>query len=321
MDDRSEALAVFLDALAEHPESALSLSEIAGRASLGASSEVVLELLRALGVVQSASNGAMPIGPIGPSARYFLRSLAVRIRSGPPMLGNWERSGAIDLPFTLHQMPTGPQLLYLSERQRLDMDADAPTLRSASIVQVLVKVGNREGGNPRYLLLYDQSARQYQLPGGHVRATDPDDLSAALRELEEELPAFHFAPAVDKLIDLGKVCVSQPSKTFGALTEYRIRFFLLSCSDGSVNAGPGGRWVTETALLSKETVIEGTTLNVEGLRLLDSQLPGGIAGLPRSTALPLATRIGMLARDRRWELLGLAIGLVGLAVSLIPLLS
>ncbi|AYN42609.1 hypothetical protein D9753_31185 [Streptomyces dangxiongensis] len=77
----------------------------------------------------------------------------------------------------------------------------------------------------------------------------------------------------------------------------------------------------EDALLDRATSLDGTTLNVTALERLDQSLPGGLRGLPWS--LPDVQRRSLrdVVRDRPWEAVGLVIGILGLILSVIPLVG
>lgn len=321
--------AVLLELLADRhgagPVTTAELARSSGLAPAEADATVVgvLAIAGAFGTLreESTSDGAPATSVISPQAAYFLRCLAAYIRSGQAILENWERAGAESGPFTAGQVLAGPQFLYLAETHRLALDPSAPPLRAVDIVQVVIKDRLRSRGDrARYLLQYDERARQYQLPGGHVRTSDVDSRAAAVRELEEELDGYEHRPDRDVLTELGVVDVVQPSRTHGALTEYRMTFFLLNTDTDQLRPGPGARWVDEQDLFDPDFRIGRASLNVAALRRLEGTLPGGLRGLPWS--LPVSPRrgLGAVIRDRPWEMAGLVIGVIGLVVSLIPLL-
>ncbi|MGW2205066.1 NUDIX domain-containing protein [Streptomyces sp. NPDC001774] len=284
----------------------------------------VLALVGVFGVVraEAAPDGTPATAVVSPQAAYFLRSLAAYVRSGREMLDNWERAGTVAGPYTDHQVLAGPQFLYLAENRRLSLDPAAVPLREVDVVQVVVKARRRgRGEQAHYLLQYDERARQYQLPGGHVRATDADHRAAAIRELEEELAGYQYAPDRDTLVDLGTVEAVQPSRTFGAVSAYRVTFFQLKTEAERLLLGPGSRWSKKDDILDPDFRIGHASLNVTALVRLDTTLPGGLQGLPASFPGPLHRTLTEVVRDRPWEVAGLAVGVIGLALSLIPLLQ
>lgn len=282
----------------------------------------VLAIAGAFGVLreESTPDGTAATAVISPQAAYFLRCLAAYVRSGQTILDNWERARTDSEPFTAGQVLAGPQFLHLAETHRLALDPGAPPLRAVDVVQIVVKSRlRRRGSRARYLLQYDERARQYQLPGGHVRASDADPRAAAVRELEEELDGYVHEPDRDVLTELGVVGAVQPSRTHGALTEYRMTFFLLKTDADLLRPGPGAAWVDEEDLLDPGFRVGRASLNVTALRSLEATLPGGLRGLPWSLPDPPRRGLGEAVRDRPWEVAGLVIGVIGLAVSLIPL--
>ncbi|TXS30620.1 NUDIX hydrolase [Streptomyces sp. ms191] len=321
--------AALLDCVAAQEGTApVTVEELGRRAGLAPTEAAtavptVLALVGAFGVLreETTPSGAPAVAVISPAAAYFLRGLAAYIRSGHAVLDNWERAGTEAGPYTDGQVLAGPQFLYLTESRRLALDADAVPLREVEVVQVVVKARHRGGGGrARYLFQYDERARQYQLPGGHVRASDADHRAAAIRELEEELAGYRHRADRDVLTELGTVEAVQPSRTFGAVSGYRVTFFQLRTDAERLLLGPGAHWAAEEEVLDPGFRIGRASLNVTALARLDAGLPGGLTGLPLSVPDPLRRTLRQVVRDRPWEAAGLAVGVIGLVVSLIPLL-
>ncbi|EFE78389.1 hypothetical protein P376_0224 [Streptomyces sp. HCCB10043] len=307
------------------PVTARELGRQAGLEPSEADSTVasVLALVGVFGLLRTeiTPGGAPTTAVISRQAAYFLRGLAAYLRSGHEMLDNWERAGAAAGPYTNHQVLAGPQFLYLAESRRLSLDPDATPLREVDVVQVVVKARRRgRGGQAHYLLQYDERARQYQLPGGHIRTSDADHRTAAIRELEEELAGYYYDPDRDVLTNLGMIEAVQPSRTFGAVTAYRVTFFQLKTESDHLPLGPGSHWTPEEQILAPAFRIGQASLNVTALAQLDTTLPGGLKGLPLSVPGRLHRTMTEVIRDRPWEVVGLAVGVIGLALSLIPLL-
>ncbi|WP_244258196.1 NUDIX hydrolase [Streptomyces sp. Tu 2975] len=281
----------------------------------------MLALVSAFGAMREeiAPDGTVAAAVVSPQAAYFLRGLAAYLRTGHAILDNWERAGADAGPYSGNQVLAGPQFLYLSESRRLALDADAVPLREVNIVQVVVKTRRGRGAGAQYLLQYDERARQYQLPGGHVRTTDADHWATAIRELEEELAGYTYRPDRDVLTRLGVIDAVQPSRTHGAVTGYRVTFFHLKTDRDRLLLGPGAHWAGEEQLLDPDFRIGRAGLNVTALARLHATLPGGLGGLPWSHPGSLRRPVRQVISDRPWEAAGLAVGVIGLVVSLIPL--
>ncbi|WP_327375348.1 NUDIX hydrolase [Streptomyces sp. NBC_01216] len=319
--------AELLECLAAQQGTPATAEELGRRAGLtppdaAATVPVMLALVGAFGVLkeETTPDGTPAVAVISPAAAYFLRGLAAYLRAGHAILDNWERAGTEPGPYTDRQVLAGPQFLLLTESRRLALDADAVPLREVDVVQIVVKARHRgAGGQARYLLQYDERARQYQLPGGHVRASDADHRAAAVRELEEELAGYRHDGDRDVLTELGTVEAVQPSRTFGVVSAYRVAFFQLTTDAERLLLGPGAHWVAQDELLDPDFRVGRASLNVTALERLDATLPGGLTGLPLSVPAPLRRTLGQIVRDRPWESAGLALGVVGLLVSLVPL--
>ncbi|MEV5416173.1 NUDIX hydrolase [Streptomyces albogriseolus] len=321
-------MAAMLECLAQQYEAApVTVRELGDRSGLTPTeadilAPTVLALLAAFGVLreETASDGTPTATVISPQAAYFLGSLAAYLRTGDVILDNWERAGAEAPPYNDSQVLAGPQFLYLAESRRLALNSDAVPLRQVDVVQVVIKTRHQSRGTrDQYLLQYDERARQYQLPGGHVRSSDANHRAAAIRELEEELAGYVYRPDQDVLTEIGVIEAVQPSRTYGAVTAYHVTFFHLKTDADRLLLGPGARWAPADRFLDPAYRIGRATLNITALSHLDATLPGGLQGLPLSISEPISRTIREVIRERPWEAAGLAVGIIGLMASLIPL--
>ncbi|WBB53360.1 NUDIX hydrolase [Verrucosispora sp. WMMD573] len=325
-DEPSERLARVLEAVPDHDEGAVTTDQLcsaAGFGDAGPAAEVVAGFLRLSGAVvltEDPATGRHTVKAASPAAALFLKSLAAYVRSGTPVLDNWARAGTTEPPYQPQQVLAGAQFLYVIEHRRLSLDPQASPLRSGRVVQVLIKTRLRLLG-PRYLMIYDRAARQYQLPGGHVRSDDLDPLATAVRELEEELPGFTFDLRRDRLVELGEVEVVQQSRTYGAVTRYRMHFVQLTSTRRELKAGPDGQWVTERALLEEGRLVEGSGVNTTGLRRLVAGLPGGLGRLAPGLVLGRRPSTTVLIREKPWEVLGAVLSVAGIVVAIVQLVA
>jgi hypothetical protein len=273
----------------------------------------VLEPFNVLEVRQENSSSEPLVRAVAPAAGFFLRSLAAFVRENQFILSNWERPGNSDGPlYSVREILTGPQFLYLIERERIAGRNDALPLREVEIAQVVVKARIRGQGKAMYLVQYDDVAREYQLVGGYQRKQDRDMRETIIREIEEELPSnpFDFRGR-DSVTPLGAVALSKLSRTFGVNTLYNISFFQLHQGVGGLILGPNDAWVTERELLAGKTK-GGHSINTSALQVLDKQLPGGLDGLKLSLPGTQRRSLRKIAKEHPWEVAGLAIGILAL---------
>lgn len=281
--------------------------------------EVLSAILDTFGVLRTipmSGAGNHPVKAGTPAASLFLRSYAEYIRNGHQILSDWDRPGVGDPSHADKDALIGTRFLYLIEHQRRQMDPGATPLRRVLAAQVLIKA-HFKGRGTRYLVLYDNSARQYQLPGGHHRDGDINVRDTAIRELSEELHNYTFDPRRDSIEELKTVEITQISRTFGVNTAYQLTLFHLRSTRTSLSTGPGARWIDEHTLLSETATLNGHTLNMAGLRLADSGIPGGIQGLPPSLPPTQHGLIVDLVKDKPWEIIGVLLGILGIIASII----
>ncbi|MEV2239351.1 NUDIX hydrolase [Micromonospora sp. NPDC049891] len=325
-DELPDRLARVLEGVPDHDEGAVATGQLCAAAGFDgagapAAAEVVAGFLRLSGAVvltEDPATGRQTVKAASPAAALFLKSLAAYLRSGTPVIDNWARPGTAEPPYQPQQVLAGAQFLYVIEHRRLGLDPQASPLRSGRVVQVLIKTRLRLLG-PRYLMIYDRAARQYQLPGGHLRSDDRDPLAAAVRELEEELPGFTFDARRDRLVELGEVEVVQQSRTYGAVTRYQMHFVQLTSTRRDLKAGPDGHWVTERALLDEGRLVKGSGVNTTGLRRLVAGLPGGLGQLAPGLMLGRRLSTAVLIREKPWEALGVVLSVVGIVVAIAQL--
>ncbi|SCF05525.1 NUDIX domain-containing protein [Micromonospora chokoriensis] len=250
------------------------------------------------------------------TASLLARSLAEHLDESRSLLDNWSRTAMTDAPYAEQEILAGPLFLYLLERRRLARDGNALPLEQAKVAQVLVS--RRQGGDaPAFLLLYDATARRFQLPGGHIRADDPSPHEAAVRELEEEIPDFRFDPQRDRLEMLGTVTVTEVSRSNGVVTGYEMTFFHLRTTRTRLDGGPQAQWAPAQILLTADAHVAGRRLNTAGLRLLNPTVPGSLAGLPPSFVAARRGWITTTAKTKPLEFWGLVIGIVGVLISVV----
>ncbi|GAA2074441.1 NUDIX hydrolase [Actinomadura alba] len=311
-------VADFLRAIPGHGQNTRDLTALCREAGLDhAQGEALITMLGVFGVLErNPSAEADHVRAVSLAAHFFLRSLAEYLESESSVLDNWDRLGTSDPPYTPQQALSGPQFLHLMERRRTAGDRNAPALRRTDVAQVVIKAPASGRGSDAYLLLYDNAARQYQLPGGHRRSSDVNLRETAIRELEEELPGFSFDSPADELIELGEVRVTQLSSTFGVSTDYLIAMFQLRSHRARIEAPPAARWFTE-AELSRPGGSRRGEINVAGLTKLSEGLPNGLAGLGRSVHGQRRRSVRTMVGQHGWEVTGLVIGLLGILLSVL----
>jgi 8-oxo-dGTP pyrophosphatase MutT (NUDIX family) len=278
----------------------------------------IARLLSALGPVSVSPVGAaggtaedLAVETVSPAAAFFLRSLAQYLAANRRILDNWERLGAAAGPVAQGSVPAGPQFLHMMESQRSTWPGDPEPLRTVEVAQVVIKARSR--GRIAYLALYDGAARQFQLPGGHRRRTDANPRETAARELAEELDQFVYDPARDRLAELGRVEVTQLSRTLGVYTRYDMTLFQLRTDREHLYTSPNARWLTEEQLLRDEDPV----FAFAGVRALARATQIPFTALPLSLDNAQRRSLWRICRDRPWESAGLAVGVLGVILSVI----
>jgi hypothetical protein len=318
----SDALATVIETIPSSGNGAVVLFDSCRR--ICSSDEEAAGLATALVTILKALDAVQVTGPDGrqlvkarsPMAHFFLMSLAAYVREGRPILSNWEREGITEGPYSVHEVLSGPQFLYFLEKRRIDEKIAGP-IRKATVVKAIIKARVRGKGKPVFLLQYDPYAREYQLIGGHKRATDIDIETALRREIQEELShsTTGFALNYD-IIPLGKVTKRELSLTYGVYTEYDLHYSQVRFNKGLLHLGPNDRWVTQDELLSLR-VSRGVRINESAIGELEKLLPGGLEGLALSLDEVQRRSVQQVIQDHPWEVAGLVLGIVGIILTII----
>ncbi|MDI6098768.1 NUDIX domain-containing protein [Actinoplanes sp. NEAU-A12] len=291
--------------------------------NLVAVARAIVDLVKPFGFIE------VDEGPDGPRVRavsshgsYFAASWSAYIREGEPILANWGRPASADGPYLAHDVLHGSQLLYLIERQRIGEKENPIPLREATVVQVVLKAKTRGRRGASYLMQYDQEAQQFQFIGGHVRTSDSSARVAATRELAEELPAnrFSFMPSGDDLVEIGSSELTGLSRAYGVATRYHFTFFHLRTRQRTIALGPADRWVSAKEIASGQTR-SGDRITRESVILADSLVGGGLRSLPLSCDDVQKLPLRMVLSERRWEIVGLILAVIGIAISMVPLVK
>jgi hypothetical protein len=201
------------------------------------------------------------------------------------------------------------------ENRRLERNNNAPCLREIQVAQVIIKAHRKGPGDDLYLAQYDDGAQDFQLTGGVRRSSDADLGETAVRELEEELPGFHFNQQSDFLRSMGRVQVPQISHTYGVATRYDVEIFHLRTDRPDVPTAPTARWFTEAEMLTTDSV--GASFNMTALRQVMEQIDGGLEGLPASLTDFRKRPRTALTNSNLWEIVGVILGIIGIALSVV----
>jgi 8-oxo-dGTP pyrophosphatase MutT (NUDIX family) len=277
----ADGMASIIEAIPADDESPRTVDEICLRLGLDPGESrrplnAIFALLKPLEVLDISQNtdGADLVKASTRHSLLFLHSYAAYLRERKSILADWDRSGNPDGPYFARETLSGPEFLYLIERQRSAGQREVIPLREASVAQVIIKAHVRGLKGDCYLMQFDSAARQFQLIGGHRRSTDPDDQTTAIRELEEELSKNQFViRSRDQLRQIGTSDMVLMSRAFGVNTEYHFSFFQLTTPQRQLELGPADRWVTHEEIKAGVTR-EGTLIAVDAINSLDAELPG-----------------------------------------------
>jgi 8-oxo-dGTP pyrophosphatase MutT (NUDIX family) len=230
----------------------------------------LLHLLQWLGAVH-LDEQLLTAEVVSPQAGYLLRLLHELLLLKQPLVADWQREGltppkvadrtlldhlsrsgwgqAAMLP---HIFSSGVDLLAALEQRRLELDEQAHPLRVLSAAVGLIVRRDRSGARS-YLLVYDEQADAWQLPGGRFEQSDGSLRQTLLRELAEELHCLPLAEPSDLHLDeLGcPFAETRLSPTYGLLTRTLFQPFLVQFAAGKLpSLHDGLRWFSESEVLA-----------------------------------------------------------------------
>ena len=151
-----------------------------------------------------------------------------------------------------------------------------------------------------------------------MRSTDADELTVMKREIAEELPQAHLVHGQDyETKELVRdLRLQAMSPTFGAYTEYVFTFYQAFIERSQLVLGPTDRWVTYNEL-SRGRTSDGQRISNGNLADLENRLPGRLEGLPLSLRLVQKRALREIIKERRWELIGIIIGAIGVLLTVL----
>jgi len=323
--DRSGVIATILERIPRLDEDAIVLRELCPLAkdqpSCVGCTGTLLTLLQMFDAVTTISdNGGKEVRVKARSeaGTYFFRSLAAYVRKHMILVSNWERQRVgEDLPAT-QTLVSGTQFVYLMEHKRAVEYKDLSPIREEFVSHVVIKARIRGKREPVYLVQYDEQARQFQLIGGKKRSEDTNALNVMIREIDEELPLNHLQ--FDRDYKLQKLVSNlqhiQLSPTYGAYTKYHFNVYQATVKRRQLLLRPIDRWVTLKELLHSENNGRARRPS-EYLSKLDRQLAGGLESLPLSIDEVQKRPLREIIRNRKWEVAGIAIGIVGIILAVL----
>jgi hypothetical protein len=326
LDKWSRYLVALLEAIPREDQDAKALMRLCDEAGLPQHEAVGFSraVSAYLGIFAAISRTDGPDDDISIKATtrfssYFIRSLAAHIREERSVLYDWGRHANPDGITHPADMLKGPQFLTQMERERNagSEDLQILPLRETHVSQLIIKAKVRALG-PCYLMEYDQAARMYQLKGGHRRDGDANSDITMQRETLEELPGNEFDfRSRDRLEFFTRVDTILMSRTLGVNTLYHFSFYLAHFGRRRLRINPASdRWLTQKEVQAGRTR-NGIVIASEWLEALQEHLPGGIPSLPYSLDNTQMTTLRQVVRDRRWEVAGLAVGVIGIIVAIV----
>nr|WP_322719789.1 hypothetical protein [Nostoc sp. ChiQUE02]MDZ8232843.1 hypothetical protein [Nostoc sp. ChiQUE02] len=216
---------------------------------------------------------------------YFVKSLGWYLANNKTILSNWERDGVSrELAFK-DILEKAPYFLKSMEDTRLkisnneNIDSGYSRLQETSVVLIkgLIK------GNSYFLHQWDDLSQQFQLIGGKKRVGE-EHLETAKRELHEEITQHDLVYGKDyDLILLSNpqqpITYREVSKTYGALTEYRLWVYGVKFNLNQLTLSKFDKWISVNEMRKGLTNDNQSIRNAEICRIIDSILPNGLEGV------------------------------------------
>lgn len=212
----------------------------------------LLDGLAFLGAVQPTPDG-LGAQAVSPQAGWLLRLLSDLIDTGAPLVADWDRAGLTEPDAMSHPFGRSTDLLAaLDARRRELLPAAAPVREGEAAVAVISRGG--PDGDAQVLMVYDEDARAWQLPGGRCDLGDATVEATLLRELSEELGLGRLqVPADLSLVSLPPLLATRPSPSYGLLTQTRLYPFLVDLHRWPDSGAAAARWLTLDELLAGRT--------------------------------------------------------------------
>jgi hypothetical protein len=269
-------------------------------------------------IIVNESNNKIRVKAKSQTATYFLRSLAQYIRNNYKLATNWEREGVGDYSSLDQILTSGAYLVYLMESNRVDEYNDLTPIRKECVSEVIIKARIRGKSKPMYLMQYDPGAQQFQLIGGRMRSADGDVFTVMKRKIREELAQNNLVYDRDyDLIELvTNLTLKSLSRTYGAYSEYDFTIYQALIKRKQLILGHNDKWVTYDEILEGKTK-QGIKISSKIVIEVDNKLPGGLEGLKLSLDEIQKRPISEILKEKKWELVGIIIGIIGVILTIL----
>lgn len=217
---------------------------------------------------------------------YFTDSLAWYVANDHTLVSNWDRLGTSRNLGISHLLDAAPYFFRIMEERRVTICAGGPSpqpTREQACSVILIK--GKIDGIVCLLYQWDQNAERYQLIGGKCRPNE-SYADTARREFQEEISDHSLVYGRDfDIAPIGSVQLraTAVSRTYGALTAYRIAPFKATINTESLTLSAADRWI------SLEEARRGYTVDNREVSPIVTQLealvPGAIEQIPISVVV------------------------------------
>lgn len=220
---------------------------------------------------------------------YFIHSILWYLEHDQQILSNWDSVGVSREIIGSNLLDKAPYFLKAIEQRRIELSNRLFLEPGYSRIQpgVILLIRTNIGGEPYFLHQWDTKAEQFQLIGGRKRPNE-DHLETAKRELAEELTGHDFVYGTDyELAFLNKdrrpMEWSQISRTYGALTHYKLWIYAVKFNIPTLHLSDIDRWISLAEMHDGFTKMDKKKIvNGERLRILETCLQGGLKCIPIS---------------------------------------
>lgn len=286
-------ITVALECFPSHRESSLTIESysklVSSRLSISFEEakticQTIVIFLKLFGVMHRHDDNSFNLSEQIPE--YFRHSILWYLQNDQTILGNWSRSGAARNVDPANILDGAAYFLKALEQRRVEvserqsLESGHSRIQSTTILLIRADIHDE----PHFLHQWDVRAEQFQLIGGRKRDKE-SELDTAKRELSEEIANHQLLYGRDyelTLLNEQPVEYADISRTYGALTLYKLWIYSVSFKIDQIKLSDIDRWISLSEMRNGATGKGRLIANPDRVPLIDSSFVGGFTSVPSS---------------------------------------
>lgn len=241
-------ISLFLESIPSSTDVPISLTEFARANNMGLQAlETTVLFLQLFNTIEiEVSEGNKFLRAKNLRALNFLKCLKKYVENDYRIVSNWSGSKNFydeDLDTFLKR---GVNLLFAMEQRRIKVFRDKKAIKNVRIQLFVIKANVKGAQEPRFLLEYNYKSGRYQLLGGIMSGSSPDDIKSISRLANKDLINSKLNPICDYSTEplFKPIITSDVSRKQSILTDYIVYYTFVKLKKKKISTSEKDRWFT-----------------------------------------------------------------------------